>query len=127
MALETIGIYKYYGKRCVVKNVSIRVTPGNVVGLLGPNGAGKTTTFYTIMGEVTADQGKVLLDGEDITHLSMPQRARKGIGYLAQDPTIFRKLTVEDNIKLVLELTNLTPIEPLRALIQSYLNLHCHL
>lgn len=111
MALETIGIYKYYGKRCVVKNVSIRVTPGNVVGLLGPNGAGKTTTFYTIMGEVTADQGKVLLDGEDITHLSMPQRARKGIGYLAQDPTIFRKLTVEENIKLVLELTNLTPKE----------------
>ncbi|HOJ93444.1 MAG TPA: LPS export ABC transporter ATP-binding protein [Dictyoglomaceae bacterium] len=116
MALETIGIYKYYGKRCVVKNVYLTVTPGKVIGLLGPNGAGKTTTFYTIMGEVFAEQGKVLLDGEDITYLSMPKRARKGIGYLAQDPTIFRKLTVEENIKLVLELTDLSPLEQKRRL-----------
>lgn len=111
MALETIGIYKYYGKRCVVKDVSLQVEPGMVVGLLGPNGAGKTTTFYTIMGEVFADAGKVLLEGEDITYFSMPKRAKMGLGYLAQDPTIFRKLSVEDNIRLVLELTNLTPKE----------------
>ncbi len=96
-------LIKVYGKRRVVNDVSINVKRGEVVGLLGPNGAGKTTSFYMITGMIKPDGGKVYLDGHDITNLPMYRRARKGIGYLPQEASIFRKLTVEDNLKAILE------------------------
>jgi lipopolysaccharide export system ATP-binding protein len=95
---------KSYKKRPVVRNVSLRVRRGEAVGLLGPNGAGKTTVFYMITGLIAADQGSIRLDGADITHLPMYQRARLGIGYLPQESSIFRGLTVEENLRSVLEL-----------------------
>jgi len=98
------NLRKIYGKREVVKNVSVEVQRGEIVGLLGPNGAGKTTTFYMITGMIPPNGGRVMLDGENITKLPMYKRARKGIGYLAQEPSVFRKLSVEDNIMLVLEM-----------------------
>jgi len=101
--LRTKGLYKYYGGRAVVKDMSIEVRQGEIVGLLGPNGAGKTTTFYMVVGFIRPDAGHVFLDEEDITKLPMYQRARKGIGYLPQEPSVFRKLSVEDNIMAVLE------------------------
>ncbi len=101
--LRTKGLYKYYGGRAVVKDMSIEVRQGEIVGLLGPNGAGKTTTFYMVVGFIRPDEGRVYLDEEDITKLPMYQRARKGIGYLPQEPSVFRKLSVEDNIMAVLE------------------------
>ncbi len=101
--LRTKGLYKYYGGRAVVKDMSIEVRQGEIVGLLGPNGAGKTTTFYMVVGFIRPDEGCVYLDEEDITKLPMYQRARKGIGYLPQEPSVFRKLSVEDNIMAVLE------------------------
>ena len=100
--VENLG--KSYGKRTVVKNVSLSLKRGEVVGLLGPNGAGKTTCFYMITGLVSADHGRIMLDGEDITGFPMYQRARLGIGYLPQEASIFRGLTVEQNILAVLEL-----------------------
>lgn len=99
------NIHKSYGKRNIVNRVSLSVAQGEVVGLLGPNGAGKTTTFYIATGLEKPNQGKIWLDDLNITHLSMHQRARLGIGYLAQEPSIFRQLTVLDNILLVLEQT----------------------
>src|SRR5678809_795397 len=102
-ALTTVGVTKSYKGRKVVHNVSLTVDQGEVVGLLGPNGAGKTTTFYIIVGLTTPDSGKVLLGGTDITHFPMYLRARNGISYLPQEPSIFRKLTVEENIMAVLE------------------------
>ncbi|CAN1569947.1 YhbG ABC-type (unclassified) transport system, ATPase component [Rhabdaerophilaceae bacterium] len=101
LAAESLG--KTYGKRQVVKNVSLHVRRGEAVGLLGPNGAGKTTVFYMITGLVPADQGRIYLDGFDITRLPMYRRARLGIGYLPQEASIFRGLSVEDNIRAVLE------------------------
>ncbi|MBU0485110.1 MAG: LPS export ABC transporter ATP-binding protein [Proteobacteria bacterium] len=101
--LETRGIVKQYKKRRVVDGISLKVETGKVVGLLGPNGAGKTTSFYSIAGFVRPDAGKVLLDGEDITSLPIHKRAQKGISYLAQDPSVFKKLTVEENVRIVLE------------------------
>jgi lipopolysaccharide export system ATP-binding protein len=101
--LSATSLVKRYGKRTVVKDVSIEVTRGEVVGLLGPNGAGKTTSFYMIVGLVPADEGVVMLNGEEITHLPMHVRARRGIGYLAQEPSIFRRLSVEDNLLAILE------------------------
>ena len=98
------GLQKFYGKRLVVKGVDISVNRGEIVGLLGPNGAGKTTTFYMITGMINPNSGHVFLDESDITHDAMYKRARKGIGYLAQEPSIFGKLTVEENLKLVLEM-----------------------
>jgi lipopolysaccharide export system ATP-binding protein len=95
---------KIYGKRTVVKDSSVSVAPGEIVGLLGPNGAGKTTTFYMITGLVKPDEGRVMLDDEDITPLPMYARARKGIGYLPQEASVFRKMTVEENLLSVLEL-----------------------
>ena len=95
---------KIYGRRTVVKDSSVSVMPGEIVGLLGPNGAGKTTTFYMITGLVKPDEGRVMLDDEDITALPMYTRARKGIGYLPQEASIFRKMSVEDNLLSVLEL-----------------------
>ncbi len=100
------NIYKSYGKRYVVNNVTIKVLPGEIVGLLGPNGAGKTTTFYIATGLIKPNQGQVWLNQRNITSLSIDKRALLGIGYLTQQPSIFRYLSVYDNIKLVLEETN---------------------
>jgi lipopolysaccharide export system ATP-binding protein len=101
--LETAEISKSYRGRKVVDNVSVHVSDGEVVGLLGPNGAGKTTSFYMIVGLITPDSGRVLLDGVDLTAMPMYQRARNGISYLPQEPSVFRKLTVEDNLMAILE------------------------
>ncbi|MHA2609647.1 MAG: LPS export ABC transporter ATP-binding protein [bacterium JZ-2024 1] len=105
--LEGKGLTKKYGKRVVVNNISLSIKKGDIVGLLGPNGAGKTTTFYMMMGLIKPNKGKVFLNGKEITRMSVPQRARLGIGYLAQEPSIFRKLTVKENLLLVLENRNL--------------------
>ena len=102
-SLTTRGLVKQFGRTTVVDDVDISVSGGEVVGLLGPNGAGKTTCFYMICGLVRRDQGTILLDGEDISGLAMHHRARKGIGYLPQEPSIFRRLTVRDNLLAVLE------------------------
>jgi len=101
--LETQGLVKQYGGRRVVDRVDINVKRGEVVGLLGPNGAGKTTTFYMVTGIIPPDKGRIIFDKKDITKKSMHHRARSGIGYLSQEPSIFRKLTVEENIMAVLE------------------------
>ncbi len=106
MRLYTENIVKKYGKRTVVKGVSISVEQGEIVGLLGPNGAGKTTSFYMIVGLIRPYSGKIYLDKLDITREAIYKRAQKGIGYLAQEASVFRKMTVEDNIKAVLEMTN---------------------
>jgi len=105
MRLESNSLVKKYGMREVVKGVTIHVDQGEIVGLLGPNGAGKTTTFYMVVGFVQPFSGNVLLNGEDITGLPMYKRAQKGVGYLPQEASIFRKLSVEDNIAAVLEMT----------------------
>jgi lipopolysaccharide export system ATP-binding protein len=102
-SIGTEGLVKTYGSRTVVDGVNLRISAGEVVGLLGPNGAGKTTTFYMIVGLVPATQGRVLLDGEEITRLRMNERARRGIGYLPQEPSVFRKLTVAENILAITE------------------------
>jgi lipopolysaccharide export system ATP-binding protein len=102
-SLETTDLVRYYGKTCVVNGVSLRVDPGEVVGLLGPNGAGKTTTFYMIVGQLPPTRGEIRLKGRDISRLPMYKRARLGIGYLAQEPSVFRRLTVWDNVMAILE------------------------
>jgi lipopolysaccharide export system ATP-binding protein len=102
--LQASGLRKSYGKRLVVKDVSLEVRSGEVVGLLGPNGAGKTTSFYMIVGLVRADDGHITLDGQSIEDLPIHRRARMGLGYLPQEASIFRKLTVEQNVRAVLEL-----------------------
>jgi lipopolysaccharide export system ATP-binding protein len=112
--LEARNLVKAYKGRRVVNDVSLTIETGETVGLLGPNGAGKTTTFYMIVGLVKPDQGQVLLDGLDITHRPMYQRARLGLGYLAQEPSVFRKLTVAENIQLVLEMSGLSKKEQQR-------------
>ncbi|MCI0432304.1 MAG: LPS export ABC transporter ATP-binding protein [Gemmatimonadetes bacterium] len=99
---------KVYRRRKVVADVDLHVTQGEIVGLLGPNGAGKTTTFYMIVGLISPDAGTVHLDAEDLTHVPMYKRARKGIGYLAQEPSVFRKLTVEQNIMAILQTMKMT-------------------
>jgi len=106
MKLEAINITKQYNQRKVVDNVSFKIEKGEIIGLLGPNGAGKTTSFYIIVGLINHVQGQVLLDGEDISNSPMYTRARRGISYLAQEPSIFRKMSVEDNILCVLEYLN---------------------
>ncbi|MGK2953657.1 MAG: LPS export ABC transporter ATP-binding protein [Thiobacillus sp.] len=98
------GLRKTYGKRTVVHDVSFKVNSGEVVGLLGPNGAGKTTCFYMVVGLVAADGGNVRMDTHDLTHMAIHQRARLGLSYLPQEPSIFRKMTVEENIRAILEL-----------------------
>lgn len=107
--LSTVDLTKSFKGRKVVDSVSLRISQGEVVGLLGPNGAGKTTTFYIIVGLASADAGEVLLDGVDISGFPMYLRARNGISYLPQEPSIFRKLTVEENLMAVLETVPLTP------------------
>jgi lipopolysaccharide export system ATP-binding protein len=106
MKLRAENLVKRYGKRYVVNNVSVEVEQGKIIGLLGHNGAGKTTTFYMTVGLVKPDSGRILLEGQDITALPMFKRARLGLGYLAQEASVFRNLSVEDNIKAVLEMTN---------------------
>ncbi|HPB78345.1 MAG TPA: LPS export ABC transporter ATP-binding protein [Bacteroidales bacterium] len=111
MRLHCHNLVKRYGLRTVVKNVSIHVDQGEIVGLLGPNGAGKTTSFYMITGLIRPNSGKIFLDQEEITTLPMYQRAKRGIGYLAQEASVFRKLSVEDNIMSVMELSTFTKAE----------------
>ncbi len=101
--LSTVDLMKSYKRRKVVDSVNVFVQPGEVVGLLGPNGAGKTTTFYMISGLVKPDQGRVFFEGADISRMSICERARLGIGFLPQQPSIFKKLSVEDNVRIVLE------------------------
>ncbi|OFM84337.1 MULTISPECIES: LPS export ABC transporter ATP-binding protein [Weeksella] len=123
MVLKGENLVKDYGKKHVVKNVSFQVEQGEIIGLLGPNGAGKTTSFYMIVGLVKATQGRVFLDKHDITQDPMYKRAQKGIGYLAQEASVFRKLSVEDNIKSVLQFTKLSSKEQQKrtdALIEEF-------
>lgn len=115
--LRTLGLRKCYRGRCVVNNVSVEVRPGEIVGLLGPNGAGKTTTFYMIVGLIPPDEGRIFLGDDDITDLPMYLRARRGIGYLPQEPSIFRKLTVEENLLAILQMLKLSDGERRERLI----------
>lgn len=108
MKLKSKNIVKYYGDKKVVKGVSLEVNKGEIVGLLGPNGAGKTTSFYMIVGLIKPNEGRVFLDGNDISSMPMYKRAQLGIGYLAQEASVFRRMTVEDNLLSVLEMTTLT-------------------
>jgi lipopolysaccharide export system ATP-binding protein len=119
--IRTQGLVKTFGARTVVDGVDVHFKAGEVVGLLGPNGAGKTTTFYMIVGLIPATAGVVRLDGTDITQLRMHERARQGIGYLPQEPSVFRKLTVAENILAIVETTN-TPRGERAALVQAHLD-----
>jgi lipopolysaccharide export system ATP-binding protein len=121
ITIQTRDLLKRYGSRTVVNQVSFEVSQGEIVGLLGPNGAGKTTSFYQVVGLIKPDAGQVFLDGEDITALPMYKRAQKGIGYLPQEASIFRKLTVEDNILAVLEMKNYSKAEQ-KDRLESLLN-----
>jgi lipopolysaccharide export system ATP-binding protein len=116
MILRAENLYKKYKSRTVVNNVSVEVKQGEIVGLLGPNGAGKTTTFYMIVGLVKPNEGKIFLDNLEITPLPMFRRAQRGVGYLAQEASVFRKLTVEENILAVLEMTGLSKSEQFQKL-----------
>ena len=123
MILRADNIMKMYGNRKVVKNISLEVKQGEIIGLLGPNGAGKTTSFYMIVGMIKPNEGKIYLDDTEITHDSMYKRAQKGIGYLAQEASVFRKLSVEDNIMSVLQFTDLSKSdqkEKLESLIAEF-------
>ena len=111
LTLRASKLVKKYKRRTVVNNISIKVSQGEIVGLLGPNGAGKTTTFYIIVGLIKPNSGEIFLDEENITDLAMYRRAKKGIGYLAQEASVFRKLTVEENLRAVLEMTSLSTKE----------------
>ena len=121
MKLHSNNLVKRYKTRTVVKGVSIEVNQGEIVGLLGPNGAGKTTSFYMIVGLIRPNEGEIFLDDENITNMPMYMRAQKGIGYLAQEASVFRTLSVEDNIKTVLELTKLSASEQ-KDKLESLLN-----
>ncbi|MGI9530726.1 LPS export ABC transporter ATP-binding protein [Lutimonas sp.] len=116
MILRADNIMKMYGNRKVVKSISLQVKQGEIIGLLGPNGAGKTTSFYMIVGMIKPNEGKIYLDDEEITNDSMYKRAQKGIGYLAQEASVFRKLSVEDNIMSVLQFTKLSKSEQKKKL-----------
>ncbi len=123
MVLRTDNLVKKYGRRTVVNHVSINVTQGEIVGLLGPNGAGKTTTFYMTVGLITPNEGRIYLNDKDLTNYPVYRRAQNGIGYLAQEASVFRKMTVEDNIRAVLEMTPLTKAEQkekLETLIEEF-------
>ena len=123
MVLRTDNLVKKYGKRTVVNHVSIDVSQGEIVGLLGPNGAGKTTTFYMTVGLIQPNEGRIFLNDLDITRFPVYRRAQNGIGYLAQEPSVFRKLSVEDNIRAVLQMTDM-PLDyqrdKLESLIQEF-------
>ena len=121
MKLYTQNLIKKYKRRIVVNDVSVEVNQGEIVGLLGPNGAGKTTTFYMTVGLIRPNSGKIFLDDKEITALPMYQRAKLGVGYLAQEASVFRKLSVEDNIRSVLEMTDLSKVQQAERL-ESLLN-----
>lgn len=126
MILSAENLVKLYGTRQVVKNVSLNVHQGEIVGLLGPNGAGKTTTFYMMVGFIKPNTGQVFFNNEDITRLAMYRRAQLGVGYLPQEPSVFRKMSVEDNIRAVLEFTKLSKSQQnakLEELVDEF-NLH---
>lgn len=126
LVISTKNLFKTYSGRTVVNDVSVKVEQGEIVGLLGPNGAGKTTTFYMVVGLIKADEGEVFLDDLNITKMPMYKRAQMGIGYLPQEASVFRKLTVEDNLLAVLEMTNLNKhqrLEKLESLLNEF-NLH---
>ncbi len=123
MILRCTHLDKFYGRRQVVRDVSLEVHKGEIVGLLGPNGAGKTTTFYMVVGFIKPNAGQVFLDEKDITSMPMYQRAKQGIGYLPQEASVFRKLSVEDNIRAVLEMTSMTKAQQkkkLESLIEEF-------
>src|SRR3989337_3332968 len=123
MILRTQNLIKRYKNRTVVNNVSVEVKQGEIVGLLGPNGAGKTTTFYMTVGLIKPNEGKIFLNDKEITPMPMYARARLGIGYLPQEASVFRKLSVEDNIRAVLEMTKLSKAEQrekLEALLDEF-------
>lgn len=126
LTIQTNNLNKSYKGRTVVNNVSVNVKQGEIVGLLGPNGAGKTTSFYMVVGLIKPDEGSVFLNDQDITKLPMYKRAQMGIGYLPQEASVFRKLTVEDNIMAVLEMTKLTKAERLQKMesLLDEFNLH---
>ncbi|NQW36078.1 MAG: LPS export ABC transporter ATP-binding protein [Flavobacteriales bacterium] len=127
MILRAENIVKKYGRRTVVKDVSFHVNQGEIVGLLGPNGAGKTTSFYMIVGLIKPFSGKIYIDNENITKLPVYRRAKKGIGYLAQEASVFRKLSVEDNIMSILEFTDLSKAEQknkLESLLEEFGLIH---
>ena len=119
MQLRATNLIKLYGKRTVVKDVSIEVNQGEIVGLLGPNGAGKTTAFYMTIGLIKPDAGKVMFKGVDVSSYPIHKRAKMGMGYLAQEPSVFRNLTVEENILCILESLPLTKEE--RKKVQEYI------
>src|ERR1044071_2574737 len=116
MILRAENLIKRYKTRTVVNDVNVQVAQGEIVGLLGPNGAGKTTSFYMIVGLIKPNEGKIFLDNEEITDLPMYRRAKMGIGYLAQEASVFRKLSVEDNILAVLQMTSLAKDEQKKKL-----------
>ncbi|MFA5975882.1 MAG: LPS export ABC transporter ATP-binding protein [Elusimicrobiota bacterium] len=121
MSLQAEALFKSYGRRSVVRGIHFDVQPGEVVGLLGPNGAGKTTCFHMIVGLIRADQGRILLNQRNVTLDPMYRRARQGIGYLAQEPSIFRRMTVEENLLAILEMRE-GPEEDKRAKMEGLLN-----
>ena len=120
-SLEVKDLVKIYGKRAVVNKVNLTVNREQIVGLLGPNGAGKTTTFYMIVGFIRAGEGKIFLDGRDISNEPMYIRARQGINYLSQEPSVFRKLTVEENLLAIMEIVNI-PVEERDTFLESLLS-----
>lgn len=120
-SLKVKDLVRFYGRRAVVNRVNLSVNRGQIVGLLGPNGAGKTTTFYMIVGLIRAKEGQIFLDGRDITHEPMYIRARQGINYLSQEPSVFRKLTVEQNLLSIMEIINI-PVQQRGTFLQSLLS-----
>ncbi|HTN07957.1 LPS export ABC transporter ATP-binding protein [Agriterribacter sp.] len=126
ITIHTSNLVKQYGSRTVVNQVSVEVKQGEIVGLLGPNGAGKTTTFYMVVGLIKPDEGEVFLEDRNITKLPMYKRAQMGIGYLPQEASVFRKLSVEDNIAAVLEITNLSKAEQKKKLDDLLDEFHLH-
>lgn len=121
LKIETHELVRDFGKRRVVNKVNINIHAGEIVGLLGPNGAGKTTTFYMVVGLIAVTSGKVLFDGEDLTDVPMYRRARHGIGYLPQEPSVFRKMTVEQNIRAIAETLPLSKAER-NEVVEAHLN-----
>jgi lipopolysaccharide export system ATP-binding protein len=120
-SLKVKNLVRFYGRRAVVNRVNLSVNRGQIVGLLGPNGAGKTTTFYMIVGLIRAKEGQIFLEGRDITHEPMYIRARQGINYLSQEPSVFRKLTVEQNLLSIMEIINI-PVQQRGTFLQSLLS-----
>jgi lipopolysaccharide export system ATP-binding protein len=119
-SLKVKDLVKFYGKRAVVNRINLTVNIGEIVGLLGPNGAGKTTTFYMIVGLIRAKEGQIFLDGTDVSHEPMYMRARQGINYLSQEPSVFRKLTVEENLLAIMEIINI-PVQEREGFLNSLL------